>query len=138
VNENYLKVGDIVKVKQGMSVPADGLLVYANGIMSDESAMTGESMEIPKDTFDECMIKIKEESNGDQPTTFTHHQIPSPVVLSGTMLPNGEGYFLICCVGELSAMGKILKDIIKKTEASPLQEKLEAIARDIGKVKTIF
>ncbi len=48
-----------------MDIPADGILLEANEISTDESAMTGESDPIKKNTFQYCMKK-KElvDSNG--------------------------------------------------------------------------
>jgi magnesium-transporting ATPase (P-type) len=34
-------VGDIVQVAEGMEIPADGILLEANEVTTDESAMTG-------------------------------------------------------------------------------------------------
>lgn len=34
-------VGDIVQINEGMEIPADGILLQANEITTDESAMTG-------------------------------------------------------------------------------------------------
>jgi magnesium-transporting ATPase (P-type) len=43
-----------------MDVPVDGIVVKATGVMANESAMTGESDELPKDTIDVCMAKLAE------------------------------------------------------------------------------
>lgn len=34
-----------------MNIPVDGLVVEASGVLSDESAMTGESDHLIKDTY---------------------------------------------------------------------------------------
>jgi len=36
-------------VREGMDIPTDGVLVKAAEVMTDESAMTGETMPIRKD-----------------------------------------------------------------------------------------
>ena len=36
-------VGDIVLLKEGIEVPADGIIIDADEIAIDESSMTGES-----------------------------------------------------------------------------------------------
>lgn len=41
VHQDLVLVGDIVNINQGMEIPADGLLIEANEITTDESAMTG-------------------------------------------------------------------------------------------------
>ena len=44
-------VGDIIKVKAGMNIPVDGIIIKASGIACNESAMTGETEELKKDTL---------------------------------------------------------------------------------------
>ena len=44
-----LKIGDVVAVKSGQSVPVDGVILSGNGNL-DESALTGESMPVFKET----------------------------------------------------------------------------------------
>jgi len=50
-------VGDLIKIKYGMNIPVDGLIIKGSGITSNESAMTGEPEELSKDTHDGCLIK---------------------------------------------------------------------------------
>lgn len=51
-----LVVGDLVRVEQGMKVPADCILVAGTDISCDESAMTGEPDNMDKDPVDEHNI----------------------------------------------------------------------------------
>jgi magnesium-transporting ATPase (P-type) len=62
-----------------------------------------------------------------------HYEVPSPVVLSGTKIVNGAGVMLVINVGKNSSIGKI-NEIVEgeEEELTPLQMKLEKIARDIG------
>ena len=43
-----------------MNIPVDGLVISGNGIMTDESAMTGETDHLPKDTVERCIQKREE------------------------------------------------------------------------------
>lgn len=36
-------VGDVIDLVEGMEVPADGILIEASELTTDESAMTGET-----------------------------------------------------------------------------------------------
>lgn len=36
-------VGDVIELTEGMEVPADGILIEASELTTDESAMTGET-----------------------------------------------------------------------------------------------
>lgn len=42
-------MGDIVKIKAGMNIPVDGILLNGSGVTVSEAAMTGESDELKKD-----------------------------------------------------------------------------------------
>ena len=62
------------------------------------------------------------------------HDVPSPVILSGTRMLTGEGKMIVTVVGDSSCLGKIRALLDQEEETStPLQNKLEVIAEDIGK-----
>lgn len=42
-HHSFVMVGDIVDLIEGMEVPADGLVIEASDLTTDESAMTGET-----------------------------------------------------------------------------------------------
>src|SRR5262249_61009249 len=73
--------GDLARVEAGDRVPADGAMIEAEGVMIDESVLTGESAPIDKELGDE--------------------------VFSGTLLVRGKGYVEISRTGEESAMGRL-------------------------------
>lgn len=50
-------VGDVIKIKAGMNVPVDGIVIRASGVACNESAMTGETDELKKETIDVCFHK---------------------------------------------------------------------------------
>ena len=64
-----------------MQIPADGIIITADKLTTNESSITGELEPIKKKTIEEC-IKKKEEklSKG------TIKPLPTPVVLSGTQV----------------------------------------------------
>lgn len=47
VNIDQLAVGDIIVVKAGERIPADGVIVEGRGVL-DESALSGESLPVEK------------------------------------------------------------------------------------------
>ena len=124
-------------IKAGMLLPVDGIVVEASGVMSDESAMTGESDHLPKETIAKCMFKQQEFENDpdNKGTERTPHDVPSPVLLSGTQIQTGQGWFMCIVVGEDTCEGQILSSVDnRKFETTPLQDKLEIIATDIGRL----
>ena len=82
-HRNFLKVGDIIKINNGMNIPVDGIVLSGVGIMSDESAMTGESDHLPKENMAKCLFR-QQEHESEPKFTKTSHDVPSPVLLSGT------------------------------------------------------
>jgi magnesium-transporting ATPase (P-type) len=131
-HRNYIKVGDIVKIQNGMNIPVDGVVISGIGVMSDESAMTGESDHLPKESMAKCAERrVLHEAESSERTP---HSVPSPILLSGTQIQTGEGWFMCIVVGEMTCEGQILSGIKATSETTPLQDKLEVIATDIGKV----
>lgn len=51
---NDLLVGDLVVIREGMHLPADGVVFKASEMTTDESAMTGETEPIKKNTLQFC------------------------------------------------------------------------------------
>ncbi|GMF19701.1 unnamed protein product [Phytophthora fragariaefolia] len=92
VSKFGLVVGDIVRVDLGDIVPADGIVFDQKELKLDESAMTGES---------DLMVKNTE----------------NPFLLSGTKVMEGLGKMLVVCVGEHSQAGIIKKLILGKEKA---------------------
>ena len=90
-----------------MDVPVDGLIVKASGIMSNESAMTGESDELKKEALDACLARLQEKKKELGGKKGGPHDVTSPVLLSGTQISTGEGWFIALVVGKYSCDGKI-------------------------------
>lgn len=109
-----LVVGDVIKVSAGDKIPADGLLIQGSALKTNESAMTGEPIDIAKDPAGDMFM------------------------LSGTTVSEGVGYVLIVAVGERSQWGVILKSLIVEPENTPLQVRLGRLAWSIGKLGILF
>jgi magnesium-transporting ATPase (P-type) len=127
MHHNYLCVGDIILLMQGMDIPVDGIVLDCNQLNLDESAMTGESDERRKEPYDECMQRREDKIplvNKDSQTyspVKEAHALPSPILLSGTNVAGGDGRFLCIVVGDSSALGMILKQTKRKPHTTPLQ-----------------
>ncbi|CAK60405.1 unnamed protein product (macronuclear) [Paramecium tetraurelia] len=135
IHEEQVLVGDICKLIEGMEIPADGVLLDASDVKVDESSMTGETHSITKGTINQCLKQKQElQDEGVQFGEQDRFKIPSPALLSGTRVLEGEGLFLICVVGDLSCLGQIKASLEQEEEEeTPLQVKLTMIAEDIGK-----
>lgn len=54
-------MGDVILINYGMKIPVDGICLQANQLKADESAMTGESDHLPKESYDVCMKRLEDE-----------------------------------------------------------------------------
>jgi hypothetical protein len=52
--------------------------------MNDESAMTGESDHLPKETIDKCHQRKVDFESDNKGGPRNPHDVPSPMILSGT------------------------------------------------------
>ncbi len=102
-------VGDLITIEAGDAIPCDGVLVRSDGLEMDESALTGEPIDVPKDIDSD------------------------PFVLSGCTVSAGTAQFVAIAVGRESQWGVIKAALEKEQDQTPLQEKLDAMANLIGK-----
>ncbi|EAS05962.2 calcium-translocating P-type ATPase, PMCA-type protein (macronuclear) [Tetrahymena thermophila SB210] len=133
IHMSLVQVGDVVVLNEGMEIPADGIILEASELTTDESAMTGETDPIKKQVLKECIQIRNQIINSGEKNTSSRHEVPSVVIMSGTRVLQGEGKMVVAVVGDYSCAGKI-SALLRTQElaATPLQQKLEAIARDIG------
>ncbi|HEX5085708.1 MAG TPA: HAD-IC family P-type ATPase [Blastocatellia bacterium] len=103
-----LAPGDLVRVEAGDRIPADGALIEAEGVMIDESTLTGESGPVDKELGEE--------------------------VFSGTLFVRGKGYIEVSRTGEMSAMGRLAVMIGGiEVERTPLERRLEKFGGQIAR-----
>ncbi|XP_051125713.1 putative calcium-transporting ATPase 13, plasma membrane-type isoform X2 [Andrographis paniculata] len=104
-------VGDVVCLKIGDQVPADGLFVDGYSLQVDESSMTGES--------DHVEVEYK----------------ANPFLFSGTKIVDGYGKMLVTSVGMNTTWGEMMSTISRDSdEETPLQSRLNGLTSSIGKV----
>lgn len=89
LHQDDLLVGDVVQLNEGMEIPADGFLIEANEISTDESAMTGETDPIHKNIYEKCLKKQQEIIEHGEKNVSGKHDVPSPIILSGTRMLTG-------------------------------------------------
>jgi P-type Ca2+ transporter type 2C len=85
--------GDIMLLKEGSTVPADGRLLEIKDLRTTEDSLTGESMPIEKDT---------EELEEDLPIGDRVN-----MVWKGTHVARGSGKAVVTATGEQTELGKI-------------------------------
>ncbi|GKE03303.1 calcium-transporting ATPase 10, plasma membrane-type-like protein isoform X1, partial [Tanacetum coccineum] len=101
-------VGDVIPLKIGDQVPADGVLISGHSLAIDESSMTGESKIVHKDQ-------------------------KSPFLMSGCKVADGYGTMLVTSVGINTEWGLLMASISEDNgEETPLQVRLNGVATFIG------
>ena len=110
---DQIVIGDIILIDAGDKIPCDGLLLKSDSLRVDESALTGEPMDVEKSL---------DEETGD------------PFLLSGCIATAGRAQFLAIAIGKDSQWGIIKAHLEKEQDQTPLQEKLDRMAEIIGYV----
>ncbi|XP_074379780.1 putative calcium-transporting ATPase 13, plasma membrane-type [Apium graveolens] len=104
-------VGDVVCLKIGDQVPADGVFVEGHSLQIDEASMTGESDHV--------------EVNLDK----------NPFLISGTKVADGYAKFVVTSVGMNTTWGEMMSSISHdSSEETPLQARLNKLTSSIGKI----
>ena len=88
-------------------IPADCYLLQAAELTSDESAMTGETDPIKKNILSACIEKRNQLLEYGKRSTAGRHDVPSPILMSGTRILSGEGKAVVLVVGDASCVGRI-------------------------------
>lgn len=111
VTSEELVVGDLVILEEGDSVPADGTLLYAEGLGINEAMLTGESAVVYKNILEDVKNHFK-----------------LNMVYSGTSVVGGVGLFKVSNVGIMTEIGKIGSELeeIKKGK-SPLTKQVNKL-----------
>lgn len=116
--------GDLIHVKPGLYLPADGLFQEAKDLQVDESALTGESFPIPKtpsDT-DPFLLTDKGETVVD----------PSHLGFAGTRVLTGHGMLRVLYTGKRTAYGEIVQSVSKMPhEQTPLQKSITQLVQGL-------
>jgi Ca2+-transporting ATPase len=101
-------VGDLILLEAGDALPADGWVIAADGMFSDESAFTGETEPVKKDLLGR--------------------------VLKGAFITAGKGHMIAAAVGDSAQMGVIAASLgIDHATRTPLEQKLESLAGMISR-----
>lgn len=114
--------GDLIQIEAGDRVPADGRMVYATGLQTQEASLTGESTPVVKSTEPIPHIDVL---LGDR-----HNMI-----FMGTITVSGKGRALVTGTGAQTELGKIAALIHQEAQAereeTPLQRRLEHLGQTL-------
>lgn len=120
LNKDEIAVGDILILSAGDKIPADCRLVESTSLRVDESALTGESFPVKKDSE----IEIT-----DEKTPLAER---ANMIYSGTFITEGHCKAIVSSVGDSTEFGKIASELTGADKSStPLQEKLARLGKTI-------
>lgn len=124
LSTTQLVPGDIVKIEEGLNVPADLRVNESWQCKVDESALTGESM----------------------PAKVTTDPLPPETLLAdrknmlymGTTISTGRAVGIVTSTGMSTELGRIASDIAEaETPKTPLEHKLESLGKFLGFIALI-
>ena len=119
IDAKLLVRGDIVLLEIGDKVPADLRLLQSVNLKADESALTGESASVAK--------------NSDPLSEERALSEQSNMAWMGTAVVNGRGRGLVVETGMATQFGKIAGMTQRvKAAPTPLQKKLAVLGRKLG------
>ena len=117
INSQHLTVGDIVLIEAGEKVPADMRLVESTSLKVDESALTGESVSLSKDSKQIIAVGAVV---GDRRN----------MLFMGTTITYGRAKAVVVDIGMETEMGKIAALMqTEKEEPTALQKNLDKLGK---------
>lgn len=115
-----LVTGDIVILEAGRIIPADLRLLSSINLKIEESALTGESVPVEKDS---SFVAEGEVGLGDRIN----------MAFSSTSVTYGRGEGVVCATGMNTEIGKIAAMLTQqKQEMTPLQKRLAELGKLLG------
>ncbi|MEI8380662.1 MAG: cation-translocating P-type ATPase [Planctomycetota bacterium] len=112
---------DLVVLAEGDRVPADAVVLSCNGLSTDESLLTGESVPVRKIAWDE--LREMSRPGGED----------LPFVFSGTLIVQGQGIAQVRSTGihtEMGNIGKALQSV--QVEGTRLQTEVALLVRRVA------
>ena len=114
---------DVIMLKEGDRVPADGVILSCSNLLINESLLTGESVPVRKVQCGDVMDMHPPGGDG------------LPSVYSGTLVVQGQGVAQIMSTGLDTEMGRIGKRLqTLETEDTSLQNETRTLVRNFAMV----
>jgi len=117
VRVQELVVGDLLVLKKGDQVPADGRIVWHDNLLVDESVLTGESTHVTKHT----------NPLAEDTPVFDR----ANMVFKGTAAVEGEAYVIVTATGLDTQLGSMHTTIATVETDMPLKRSLDRLSYGI-------
>ena len=120
-----LTLGDIVVLESGTKVPADLRLIRTVNLTVNESLLTGESLDVPKEAefVHDTDVQVADRRN---------------MVYAGTYVGSGRGEGVVTAVGNETEVGKIATLLSRAVEGrAPLVVRMERLSMALAKAVAV-
>ncbi len=123
--------GDLLQLSEGDRVPADALLVSADGLRADESLLTGEAVPVGKRAAQRD--ELAPSPGHTQAATVRPGGDDLPSVYAGTLIVQGHALARVTATGARSEIGRIGTALgTVENERSPLQKQTAKLVRNLA------
>ena len=127
--------GDLLKLSEGDRVPADAVLVSADGVRADESLLTGEAVPVGKRMAQPNELAAQESAVA-RPADTARVALGGddlPAVYAGTLIVQGHALARVTATGARSEIGRIGTALgAVENERSPLQKQTARLVRNLA------
>ena len=120
VPASALVPGDIVQLEAGNHIPADLRLIEVAQLQVDESALTGESVAVAKQS-----AAMSADSGGSLADRVN-------MAFKGTAATHGRGRGIVMATGMATEFGKVAQLLDKAERSTPLQRRLAAFGKRLS------
>ena len=119
IDSHHLTIGDIVEFEAGDMIVADARIIEASSLQVQESALTGESHAVDKNTD----VVEGEVVVGDQ----------TNMVFTGSQVTYGKGQAVVTSIGANTEIGKISELLNNASSGkSPLQKSIDQFSKNLS------
>jgi len=112
--------GDLITLKPGLLLAADGVFESAKDIQVDESVLTGESLPITKRALSAHPFSFVSQQEAKIP--------PQTLGYAGTRVLTGQGFLRVLFTGSRTSYGEIVQSVARMPhERTPLQKSISKL-----------
>lgn len=119
LNIDELVIGDVVQLRAGDQIPADGIILDGT-LKVNQASLNGESEDAKKHAL------------GDNPMPSSDDTFNEFILLRGSYVTEGEAVMEVTTIGDNTMLGSINVAIQEDGKESPSTEKLSRLAGQIG------
>jgi len=123
LNIDELVIGDVVQLRAGDQIPADGIILDGT-LKVNQASLNGESEDAKKYAL------------GDNPMPSADDTFNEFILLRGSYVTDGEAVMEVTTIGDNTMLGSINVAIQEDGKESPSTEKLSRLAGQIGVMGT--